>query len=95
VSPETDQVIVDGVRVAKGSRVRLRPRAGGTDAHDMFVAGRTATVAAVLFDVDDFQHVAVTIDDDPRTELADAYRRYQYFRPEEIEPLPASEGARS
>ncbi len=88
VSPETDHVVVDGVRVAKGCRVRLHPRARGTDAHDMFLAGRPATVEAVFLDVDDSQHVAVTIDDDPRAELMDAYRRYHYFRPEEVEPLP-------
>jgi hypothetical protein len=91
VDPETDHVVVDGVRVTKGSRVRLRPRPRGTDAHDLFVVGRTATVAAVLLDVDDSQHVAVTIDDDPRAELVDAYRRFQYFRPEEVEPIPAGE----
>jgi hypothetical protein len=95
VSPETDHVVVDGVRVAKGSRVRLRPRVHGTDAHDMFVVGRTATVAAVLLDVDDSRHIAVTIDDDPRAELADVYRRYQYFRPEEVEPLQAGSVGRA
>jgi hypothetical protein len=86
VSPETDPVVVDGVRVAKGSRVRLRPRRRGTDAHDMFLAGRAATVEAVFLDVDGSTHVAVTIEDDPSAELHQWYGRFHYFAPEEVEP---------
>ncbi|HET7327825.1 MAG TPA: hypothetical protein VFJ14_11145 [Nocardioidaceae bacterium] len=93
VSPDTDHVVVDGVRVARGSRVRLRPRRRGTDAHDMFLAGRTARVEAVFLDVDDVQHVAVTIEDDPSADVHQWYRRFHYFAPEEVEPLPADEGA--
>lgn len=91
VSPDTDSVLVDGVAVAKGSRVRLRPRRRGSDAHDMFLAGRTATVEAVFLDVDGAQHVAVTIDDDPSAELHQWYGRYHYFAPEEVEPLGEKE----
>jgi hypothetical protein len=89
VSPETDSIIVDGVRVARGSRVRLRPGARRTDAQDLFMRGKTATVEAVLFDVDGQQHVGVTPDEDP--ELAEIQRwhgRFLYFAPDEIEPLP-------
>jgi hypothetical protein len=93
VSPDTDGVTVDGVRVAKGSRVRLRPRRRGSDAHDMFLAGRTAVVEAVFLDVDDAQHVAVTIEDDPSAEMHQWYGRYHYFAPEEVEPLGAEEPA--
>ncbi|GAA3494951.1 hypothetical protein GCM10019016_020510 [Streptomyces prasinosporus] len=42
LSPTTDAVPVDGVPVRGGSRVRLRPRARGADAQDMFLAKRTA-----------------------------------------------------
>ncbi|MGB8652437.1 MAG: hypothetical protein WCD35_17455 [Mycobacteriales bacterium] len=87
VSPETDSVLVDGVPVARGSRVRLRPRAGG-DAQDMFLTGLTATVTSVLSDVDGGTHVAVTVDDDPASDLHEWYGRFSYFRPDEIEPLP-------
>src|SRR5262249_24759570 len=45
-----------------GSRVRLRPRRRGTDAHDMFLAGRTAEVVDVLHDVDGTVFYAVTVD---------------------------------
>jgi hypothetical protein len=86
MSPETDSVLIDGVRVAKGSRVRLRP-AKRADAHDMFVAGRTAVVQAVLLDVDDEWHLAVTIEDDLGSDLYAAHGRYRYFSPDEVEPL--------
>jgi hypothetical protein len=88
VSPETDAVTVNGVPVARGSRVVLRPRHGRTDAQDMFLDGRTATVAAVLCNVDDEWHLAVTPDDDPEAaELMLAQGRYLYFTPDEVEPL--------
>lgn len=87
LSPVTDTVPVDGVPVGSGHRVRLRPRVRGADAQDMFLAGRTARVAAVFHDVDGGVYLAVTIDDDPAAELHDWYGRYHYFRPDELEPL--------
>jgi hypothetical protein len=87
VSPLHDAVIVDGIRVARGSRVRLSPRRSGTDAHDVFLRGRTARVQAVLLDVDDDRHVAVVLEDDPGADLHEWYGRYYYFAPAELVPL--------
>ena len=87
LSPTTDTVLVDGVPLGGGSRVRLRPRGRGADAQDMFLAGRTAEVAAVFHDVDGSVHLAVTLDDDPAAELNNWYGRFHYFRPDELEPL--------
>jgi hypothetical protein len=87
VSPATDVVLVDGHRVARGSRVRLHPHARGTDAHDMFLDGRTARVEAVLLDVDGSTHLAVTVDDDPGADLHRWYGRHHYFAPDEVAPL--------
>ncbi|MFJ9704948.1 hypothetical protein [Streptomyces sp. NPDC101234] len=87
ISPATDTVLVGGVRVGGGCPVRLRPRGKGADAQDMFLAGRTATVAAVFHDVDGSTHLAVTVDDDPAAELHGWYGRFHYFRPDEVEPL--------
>ncbi|WP_309237167.1 hypothetical protein [Actinomadura sp. BRA 177] len=84
-SPDT--VVVAGVEVAKGSRVRLRPRTRGTDPQDRFLDGRTALVDAVLTDVDDAMHLAVTVEDDPAAELNQWYGRFRYFAPDEVEPL--------
>jgi hypothetical protein len=93
VSPGSDAVVVDGVRVARGSRVRLSPRRSGTDAHDMFLRGRTALVQAVLLDVDDDRHVAVVLEDDPGADLHQWYGRYSYFAPDELVPLKAEADA--
>jgi hypothetical protein len=87
VDPDTDSVQINGVTVAKGSRVRLAPRLSGTDAQDMFLAGLTATVQAVLNDVDGSQHIAVTVDDDPAAELQHIQGRYRYFDPTEVLPV--------
>ncbi|MBV8542236.1 MAG: hypothetical protein JO063_08040 [Pseudonocardiales bacterium] len=89
VDPETDSVLIAGVEVAKGSRVLLTPGLRRTDAQDMFLAGRTATVAAVLLDVDGNTHVAVTLDDDPGAEISAAHGRFRYFSPDELAPLGA------
>ncbi|KAA2263391.1 hypothetical protein F0L68_10190 [Solihabitans fulvus] len=86
MSPSTDSVLIAGVSVARGSRVRLRP-AKRADAHDMFLAGRTAVVQAVLLDVDDVWHLAVTLEDDPGADLNLAHGRYRYFGADEVEPL--------
>ena len=86
--PERDAVMVGGVPVAKGSRVVLRPTRRA-DAQDLFLAGLTATVERVYFDVDGGTHVAVALEDDPGRDLYGATGRFYYFAPDEIEPLPA------
>jgi hypothetical protein len=86
VSPATDGVVVAGVTVAKGTRVRLRP-GQRADAQDMFLAGRPATVEAVFLDVDGNRHLAVTLDEDPAADLQRWHGRFLYFSPDEVEPL--------
>lgn len=86
VSPDVDAVLVQGVRVARGSRVVLRPRRNA-DAQDIFVAGKTARVTSVHEDVEGNTHVAVVVEDDPAADLHEWYGRYLYFSPDEIEPL--------
>ncbi|RUP02333.1 MAG: hypothetical protein EKK34_24190 [Mycobacterium sp.] len=86
VRPDVDAVLVHGVRVARGSRVVLRPRRNA-DAQDIFVVGKTARVTSVHQDVEGNSHVAVVVEDDPAADLHDWYGRYLYFSPDEIEPL--------
>ena len=88
VRPEVDAVLVNGVRVSRGSRVRLHP-ARRADAQDIFFAGKTARVTSVHEDVDGNRHVAVVVEDDPAADLHDWYGRYLYFAPDEVEPLDA------
>ncbi|CAN5554704.1 hypothetical protein BH10ACT10_BH10ACT10_25550 [soil metagenome] len=93
VDPSTDTVLVDGVRVGKGSRVRVRPKRRA-DAQDLFLADQVARVTAVLFDVDGDTHVALVLEDDPAGDLHEWYGRYFYFAPDEIEPLTEREESR-
>ena len=92
VSPETDHVLVAGVRVARGSRIRMRPGARRADAQDIFLTGREALVEAVLHDVDGQVHVAVSPVSDPLADLQRNHGRFLYFAPDEIEPVPAASG---
>jgi hypothetical protein len=87
VSPETDHVLIGGIRVARGSRVRMCPGARRADAQDLFLTGRTALVEAVLFDVDGHVHLALVPDDDPAAEMQRNHGRFLYFAPDEVEPL--------
>jgi hypothetical protein len=89
VSPATDAVVVAGQRIARGAVVTLRPGARRADAQDMFLAGRTAIVEAVLFDVDDTAYLAVSLADDPDADLRSAHGRFLYFAPDEVEPRDA------
>ncbi len=86
VSPATDAVVVVGQRIARGSLVTLRPGVRRADAQDMFLAGRTAIVEAVLTDVDDAAYLAVSLADDPDEDLRSAHGRFLYFAPDEVEP---------
>ena len=92
VSPDSDAVIIEGVPVARGSKVRMRPGARRADAQDLFLTGREARVEAVLHDVDGQVHVAVTPVADPMADLQRAQGRFLYFAPDELEPLGAPPG---
>lgn len=86
VQPDIDAILVDGVKVTRGSRVRLRP-SRRADAQDIFFAGKTAMVTSVHEDVEGNQHIGVVVEDDPAADLHDWYGRYLYFAPDEVQPL--------
>ena len=86
VRPGLDAILVNGTRVTRGSRVRLRP-SRRADAQDLFYADKIARVTSVHEDVDGDQHVGVVLEDDPAADLHDWYGRYLYFAPDEVEPL--------
>jgi hypothetical protein len=86
VAPDLDAVLVNGVRVSRGSRVRLHP-SRRADAQDLFFADRVARVTSVHETVDGDQHIGVVLEDDPAADLHDWYGRYLYFAPDEVEPL--------
>jgi hydrogenase maturation protease len=84
-----ETVVVDGVTVGPGSRVRLRPRPGA-DVMDVVLAERTAIVEAVEQDVEGAITLAVVIEDDPGRDLgfARSVGHRFFFAPAEVEPLP-------
>jgi hypothetical protein len=92
ITPETDHVVIGGRRVARGSRVVLRPGRRRADAQDVFLVGKVATVQAVYLDVSGEPSLAVTVDDDPVVEAQLLQARYRYFAPDEVE---AAEGQAS
>ena len=56
---------------------------------DLFLDGRLATVRAIHQDVENLMYVAVSVDDDPASELHDWYGRSLFFYPDEVEPVGA------
>ena len=89
VDPWRDTVTVGGTELGQGSRVRLHP-SGRSDAQDMFLDGRRATVVGVFADVDGGFHLAVTLDEDPAAAELVWQGRYLYFHPDEVEPEPVA-----
>jgi len=89
--PAPESVLVGGVQVRPGSRVRLCPRPGA-DVMDVVLAGRVAFVEAIEQDYEDRIHLAVTLADDPGRDLGVARQpghRF-FFAPDEVEPLDAT-----
>jgi hypothetical protein len=79
---------VDGVTFRRGAKVRLRPGFGAAP-QDGVWAGRVATIERIYRDYEDGVHLAVTVDDDPGQELMRDIGRYLYFKPAEVEVVPA------
>jgi hypothetical protein len=85
--PAMDCVFVQGTKIAKGSTVRLHPKRRA-DVWDAFLEGKLATVRAIHQDVENEMYVAVTVDDDPASEMHNWYGRSLFFYPDEVEPAP-------
>ncbi|MDR6506231.1 hypothetical protein [Arthrobacter oryzae] len=91
VQPHMDTVLINGVPVARGSRVRVNP-SRRADAQDLFFAGQTGRVTSVHFDVDGSTHVGLVLEQDPAADLHEGYGRSFYYAPEELEPLEDGKG---
>jgi hydrogenase maturation protease len=66
--PAALSVLVNGVEVKPGDRVRLRPRKGG-DIFDIALAGKVATVESIEQDYEGGSHICVVIDEDPGRDI--------------------------
>ena len=85
---------IDPTQITNGSRVRLKPRAGG-DIFDIALAGRSAMIESIEHDTDGNVQLAVTVDDDPGRDLGERKQpghRF-FFRTEEVEPLSETAAA--
>lgn len=79
--------MVNGVKVAKGSKVRLCPRPG-EDVLDLALAGKVAYVEAIEQDYEDRIRLAVTPEDDPGRDLGGMSPGHRFFfSPEEVEAI--------
>jgi hypothetical protein len=84
-APQDDAVEIAGIRVARGSRVTVRPKRRA-DPIDMFMRDRVARVEGIYRDLEGVTHVAVVLADDAAGDLLAEYGRYLYYGPEELEP---------
>jgi hypothetical protein len=92
--PSMDCVFVEGTKIGKGSVVRLHPKRRA-DIWDTFFENKVATVRAIHQDVENQMYVAVTVDDDPASELHEWYGRSLFFYPDEVEPVSEVAGSPS
>jgi len=90
--PAPGSVQIGGLQAMPGSRVRLRPRPGG-DVADLTLRDRSATIESIEATLDGSIHVAVTLDDDPGSDLGMVRlpgHRF-FFSPDELELLETAE----
>jgi hydrogenase maturation protease len=84
-----DHLLISGVEVRTGDRVRLFPHKGG-DILDIALHGQIATIESIEQDYEGKSHVCVVLDDDPGRDmglLRQPGHRF-FFNPSEVEPLP-------
>ncbi len=84
-----DHLVISGVEVRTGDRVRLFPHKGG-DILDIALRGQVATIESIEEDYEGKAHICVVLDEDPGRDmglLRQPGHRF-FFIPSEVEPLP-------
>jgi len=79
--------MVNGILYSKGDKVRLKLGQRRSDASDMLIDGRLATIEIIHTDYDDKVHIAVTMDDDPGQDMLRDLGIYRFFSPAEVEHI--------
>jgi len=79
--------MVNGILYSKGDKVRLKLGQRRSDASDMLIDGRIATIEIIHTDYDDKVHIAVTMDDDPGQDMLRDLGIYRFFSPAEVEHI--------
>ena len=83
-----EEILVEGVALQAGDRVRIRPKSRA-DAMDMMLAGKIGLIEAIEQDAEGRVHVAVVIEDDPGRDLGmmrQPGHRF-FYAADEVEPL--------
>jgi hydrogenase maturation protease len=78
-------VLVDGVTLRRGSRVRLSP-GSRADIFDLALTGRTAEIDSIEEDLEGRIHVAVLLDGDAGRDFTTSLGHRFFFSPEELTP---------
>ncbi len=86
-SPGEVVKMVDGIMYTKGDKVQLRLGKRRSDASDILINGRMATIEIIYTDYEDKVHIAVTLDDDPGQDMQRDLGIYRYFNAEEVEHI--------
>ncbi len=84
--PSLDSVVVNGVDLRRGDRVRLKPRKHG-DIMDVVLNGKLAAIESIEQDYEGQIQLAVVIDEDPGKDLGmlrQPGHRF-FFSPDEVE----------
>src|SRR5271154_1480198 len=87
---------IQGVKLKKGDRVKLRPRAGG-DVFDLALDGKIAAIESIEQDYEGKLHVCVVVDDDPGRDMGlvrQPGHRF-FFAAGEVEPVAPGECTRA
>ena len=78
---------INGIEYQKGDKVWLRLGKRRTDAIDLIMDNKIATIEIIYTDYEDQLHFAVTLDDDPAQEMRRDLGLYLYFKPDEVEKI--------
>src|SRR5271155_2990318 len=87
-----EEIEIQGARVRRGDRVKLRPRAGG-DVFDLALAGKIATIESIEQDYEGNLQLCVVVDDDPGRDIGmmrQPGHRF-FFAPAEVVPVSKDE----
>jgi hypothetical protein len=84
-APGDSSKFVGGVQYRKGDKVQLKLGKRLSDAMDMMMDNKMATIEIIYTDYEYKINIAVTLDDDPGQEMKRELGLYLYFSTDEME----------
>ena len=82
-----DHMMINGIDYKKGDKVKLKLQQRRSDASDLIMNGKIATIETIYTDYDDKVYLAVTIDDDPGQDIWRDMNIYRFFHTDEVEKI--------